>query len=713
MISGINHENGESTGMFHYGAQYFRPPTPRHDQWRKDFEKMREANFNTVKFWPMWRWNNPSEGVFVWDELDKLMDLSEEFELNVVLNVIFDTAPAWFLRKHPDCLMVSADGQIARPKAPPCRQTGGANAVCFHYAEYQKRSCEFLKRTVSHFVNHPALYAWDLWNEPWLTGGFDNSIGGSFCFCDSTATCFREKMQQKYQTIAQLNDAWSRNYQSFDEVELPRSKGTLTDNLDFRRFMVDTVSAEMKRRVRTAREIDSRHLLMSHSAIATPNTDPISMANDDWALSEGLDIYGASAGGYGREQAFSAHPRYEDLPYEVCCVRNAAGGKRVWVPEFHAFDGMAAFSYGTRSLEHLMRWVAPIVAGGAEGVLYWQYRPELLGLEAPAWGVAEPDGSSGVHFEHVKRIGKMLEDYSEQISNATKPPADVALLYSLDNALYSWLIDKPNYWQRCLKGVFRAFYDKNFVLDVVNVDYLQSLSRYKLVYFPFPVVLNEAVAKTLQDYVRNGGTLVAEACLGSFRSDNGFHETSMPGFGFSALFDCKRAQLLQGGVLDHGSLGIVTRGGHRLQGDFARETLQTTHGDAIAQFADGSPAIVRGNCEEGSFILIGTCLGPSVDESNSYDLGHFLADIADQAGCSRSAVIETNSQVRVDLLPGTNYKILALVNHGKRKAKVSLELERAENKVVNMLTGEVHTSKGKLTLSLAPESGDLFYLAHP
>ena len=59
---------------------------------------MSSYGFNTVKFWLQWRWNNPSEGKFYFDDIDQLMDLAEKYNLRVMLNTIFDVAPAWIYR---------------------------------------------------------------------------------------------------------------------------------------------------------------------------------------------------------------------------------------------------------------------------------------------------------------------------------------------------------------------------------------------------------------------------------------------------------------------------------------------------------------------------------------------------------------------------------------------------------------------------------------
>lgn len=53
------------------------------------------------------------------------MDLQQKNGLKVIINQIFDTAPAWFLKQYPESLMVTNDGHPLYPMATACRQMGG------------------------------------------------------------------------------------------------------------------------------------------------------------------------------------------------------------------------------------------------------------------------------------------------------------------------------------------------------------------------------------------------------------------------------------------------------------------------------------------------------------------------------------------------------------------------------------------------------------
>ncbi|HEX3074961.1 MAG TPA: beta-galactosidase, partial [Ignavibacteriales bacterium] len=78
-----------------FGTQYYRAPSPHREDWDRDLKKISELGFNTVKYWIQWRWNNPAMSEYYFDDIDELMELASKHNLKVMLNTIFDVAPAW------------------------------------------------------------------------------------------------------------------------------------------------------------------------------------------------------------------------------------------------------------------------------------------------------------------------------------------------------------------------------------------------------------------------------------------------------------------------------------------------------------------------------------------------------------------------------------------------------------------------------------------
>lgn len=81
-----------------FGFQYYRSPTPFRDQWEKDLSNIAGQGFNCVKYWVQWRASVSKEGIYQFDDIQELMDIAQQNGLKVILNVIFDVAPAWFYK---------------------------------------------------------------------------------------------------------------------------------------------------------------------------------------------------------------------------------------------------------------------------------------------------------------------------------------------------------------------------------------------------------------------------------------------------------------------------------------------------------------------------------------------------------------------------------------------------------------------------------------
>src|SRR5512135_85645 len=232
-----------------FGSQYYRAPSPSKSEWEKDLATMASLGLNTVKFWVQWRWNAPAEGEYSFDDIDALMDLAQRNRLRVMLNTIVDVAPAWVFRKYPDASMVTLDGRRIGPQVQPHRQIGGLG-VCFNHAAVMEHLFDFLRMTIRRYREHPALEMWNVASEPELTSSMaelrlyaDNAkgMGDMLCYCDHCRTAFAEWLKEKYRTIEALNRCWNRNYRSFAEVEVPTTRNSFNDMVDWRMFFVHTL----------------------------------------------------------------------------------------------------------------------------------------------------------------------------------------------------------------------------------------------------------------------------------------------------------------------------------------------------------------------------------------------------------------------------------------------------------------------------------------
>src|SRR5512133_644760 len=220
---------------FIFGAQYYRAPTPEPACWKQDFEHMRDLGFTDVKLWVQWRWSHREPEAFVFDDVDRLMDLAAEHSLRVTINTIFDVSPLWLFEHYPDAKQVDASGRVIEPYTVAHRQIGGHPGPCYNHPGARAERQRFMSVTLDHYKGHPALAMWDVWNEPeQALQARTPDMKTLVCYCPHCRAAFHAWLQHKYGTLDRLNDVWGRCYTRWAQVELPTNGGTITDFVDWR-----------------------------------------------------------------------------------------------------------------------------------------------------------------------------------------------------------------------------------------------------------------------------------------------------------------------------------------------------------------------------------------------------------------------------------------------------------------------------------------------
>ena len=308
-----------------FGAQYYRAPTPEAADFEQDLQNFAGHGFNTIKIWLQWRWNNPACGQYDFHDIQLLLDTAHRYNIKVIVNIICDVAPAWFYQQYPDSIMETADGRKLYPQSTAYRQIGGAPGPCYHHPEGIEHRRAFIEAAAQAIALHPALVCWDLWNEPELTCGIkrDPKQEDMVCYCENSKEAFLVWLKQKYQTLETLNKAWGRNYNHMDEVELPRSRSTFQDMIDWRLFFAHTLADECQMRAAAVKKFDVKNPVMVHT-VPMPYFNMVNACSDDYLLAQHCDLFGNSLG---------------SSPFSATTATSASPGKRVINAEIHAIGG--------------------------------------------------------------------------------------------------------------------------------------------------------------------------------------------------------------------------------------------------------------------------------------------------------------------------------------------------------------------------------------
>lgn len=506
---------------FIFGAQYYRAPTPDSAVWEQDLKNMRAMGLNMARFWIQWRWAHRDENEFYFEDIDRLMDLAAENGLNVTLGLICDVAPKWLYDRHPDCVMVTADGKRVEPDSFICRQIGGFPGPCLNHEAAKAAHGEFIRAVVARYRSHPALSMWDVWCEPEQCGRYRTPKADTLvCYCDTCRKKFLGWLERKYHTIDRLNSVWGKCYRGFWDVEVPRATEVYGDFLDYREFMLDQMTEEADWRLDLVRAGDGEHPVYLH---VVPNTAGIFNAVtcvDDFRLAEHCDLFGSTN--------FSG-------PIWSVATRSAGWNKRCINAECHIGGGSTASHQKPVSYEDMLKDLVPQLAMGIRGVLFWQYRAETLGKEAPAWGMTKPDGTPGSVALAAQRYIRALAPYEAELMSAEPPGAEVAVWKGRTNELFTFAMQHTcTPLAESIERYVNTLYEHNYNCRIVDDRAVENgLPDAKLLIVPFCYALSGELADALDRYVRSGGVLLCEAHLGGYDADAGRHSTTMPGCGLS------------------------------------------------------------------------------------------------------------------------------------------------------------------------------------
>ena len=673
---------------FIYGAQYYRAPTPEKSLWADDLHRMADSGFNAVKFFAQWRWIHRRPHEFYFDDLDELMNLAAACGLSVTLNVLFDMQPVWLSRAFDDCQMVTASGTSLHPRATPSRQIGGFPGPCLNHPEARSTREMFLHRVVEHFMDHPAMGMWDIWNEPESCDFFRMPHPDTLlCYCHNCRQGFITWLQERYQDINRLNEIWGRCYLDWDEIELPENPGTFADMIDWRLFNCDSLSVEARRRILVVKTLDSKHPVYLHPV---PNTlqhlNSITGA-DDFQITKGCDCVGGTING-----TVSA----------LQCA-STADGRVVYNVESHLRNGGTTMYPRNLRTQDIAYEFLPQIGHGTKGFLYWQYRCEVLGRESPAWGLMDVDGRPGLTHASATEFWHGLQPIADSLMRAIPTPPEVAIFRSAANEIFHWCVYGDLAELRDgFHGYAALLYEKNVrLVYVVEETLISGLpSSVRLLVMPNVYALSQPAADALAEWVRAGRTVVCEAHTGGFDLTRGRHSRTMPGLGLAESFglrECNATAVPHLGISaksesfgDQSSdlmkaiaafglaggnvLPLVMDNGDSFVGWSRYAEVEGDGVEPIASLPDRQPCVACKHVGSGAVYYIGTLAGKMWTELGSPGLSNLLDRAIQSAGIPAATQRWPGlpNGVRIDTLESAEGTAIVLANHTDSPVDFSL-----------------------------------------
>lgn len=656
-----------------YGENRVRAPMmPRTfkidvERTKKDLANIRALGFNSVRYWVDWATCEPKYNHYNFNQVENFVDQANEFNLKVIIQIYLDSAPNWLATRYPDGLYKSQTDHYVESQASP--------GYSLDHPGIRDRAAKFMKKLATLVKEKPAFYAWDVWSEPHIVNwSWFDYMGATpwFDYSHYAQERFREWLKKKYDSIEELNAKWYRTYSSWNDVKIPKyvTLSTFKDLMDWQQFNLEKLQKDLLWRVKTIKEVDSEHIVASHSAISSLYLSPLEGGGnpDDWKMSKVVDVWGTSF--YPKHVGWLMPLDYSLKGFAIDATRCSSHAERkdFWIGELQAGHAVTGMHFGEPvNKEDVVQWAWISVSRGAKGLCYYAYYPMSCGYEISGFGLVHPDGKLTERSKAAGNVGRIISKNQKLFLEARPLKSKVAIVYNIDSyMMLSALREKGNELIRSsLLGLYRLLIEDNIQVDFVSLEQVVNgiLNEYSIVFAPISIVLEHETADAMKNYVKEGGVLVSEFRPG-WSDKDGNNATKIPGMGLDELFGCYELWWRESKHTEMHVNGELFKNLKTLSGGGYEEAFALNGGNAIGVFSDGSAAIVMNKFGKGTAVVVGTLLSREYEKSRAQDVKQFFRRMLKIAAVSPSIrVTDPNVFIETRLLEIRNGYIVFFFNH--------------------------------------------------
>ena len=469
-----------------YGVAYYDEYMP-YERLEKDVQMMKEAGINVVRIAEStWSTVEPQDGVFDFTHIDRTLNAMHKAGIKVILGTPTYAVPTWLVRKYPDVLAITPQGQ---------NQYGPRQNMDISNKNFRFHAERVIRKIMEHVKDHPAIIGYQLDNE---TKAY-NTAG------PEVQKLFVQYMKSKFGSLDSINkafglDYWSNRINSWEDFPSMVNSINASQNCEFAKFQRKMVTDYLAWQAAIVSEYKRPEQFM------TQNFDfdwkgfsyGIQTEVDHFAACKALDIAGVDI----------YHPSQDaltglEISFGGDVARSMKSGKNYLLmeteaqgfPEWVPYPGQLRL----QAFSHL--------ASGANMVEYWHWHSIHNSAETYWKGLLSHDFEPNPTYEEAKSIGKDFQKLSPNLINLKKTNS-VAILFS-NEALSAFNSFKPGResYNDILRQMYDAFYRMNVGVDFVDPS-SKNIEKYKLLIVPALYAAPDSLLKRLNRFVENGGHIV-------------------------------------------------------------------------------------------------------------------------------------------------------------------------------------------------------------
>lgn len=477
-----------------FGVAYYDEYMP-YERLDKDIEMMKKAGINTIRIAEStWSTCEPQEGVFDFSHVERVMDAAEKAGINVIIGTPTYAVPAWMVKSHPDVLATTVNG----------RGIYGARQIMdITHPVYRYYGERIIRKLMEYTAHRKCVIGFQLDNETKYYGTAGRNVQEKF------VKYLRNKFNNNLDAMNHEFglDYWSNRVDAWEDF--PDVRGTINGSLgaEFEKFQRSLVDEYLNWQANIVNEYRREEQFITHNfdfewrGYSYGVQSDVNHYHASQCLSiAGVDIYHPSQDELtGTEIAFGGDMARSLKHSNYLILETEAQGFPGWVP-YKGQLRLQAFSH---------------IASGANSVMYWHWHSIHNSFETYWKGLLSHDFEENDTYREACIIGREFAEAGSHLVNLKKKN-DVAMLVSNESltALKWFKIEATAAGNDGIgyNDVVRWLYDTLYQMNV-ECDFIwpesENLDEYKVIIIPALYAAPDALLKKLNQYVKDGGNLVA------------------------------------------------------------------------------------------------------------------------------------------------------------------------------------------------------------
>lgn len=487
-----------------FGTAYYEEYMP-YDRLEQDVEMMLKAGINTVRIAEStWSTCEPQEGKFDFSHVERVLDAMEKAGISVIIGTPTYAIPTWMAKSYPDVIAHTVRG----------RGIYGARQIMdITHPVYRYYAERVIRQLMLHTAQRDCVIGFQLDNETKYYGTAGKNVQEKF------VKYLREKFQNDLDAMNQEFglDYWSNRINAWEDF--PDVRGTINGSLGaefekFQRTLVDEFLAWQARIVNEYRRKDqfiTQNFDLEwrgHSFGIQPDVNHYHAAK--CLTIAGVDIYHPTQDDLtGIEIAFGGDLARSLKKENYLVLETEAQGYPGWTP-YRGQLRLQAYSH---------------LASGANSVMYWHWHSIHNSFETYWKGLLSHDFQENETYREACLIGREFKEIGSRLVNLKKKNETAILVSNEALTALKWFgieaVSGDN-GKTMYNDVVRWVYDTLYKMNV-ECDFIwpesEELGEYKMIIVPALYAAPDELLHRLNQYVREGGILIATFKTG-FANEN-------------------------------------------------------------------------------------------------------------------------------------------------------------------------------------------------